>query len=850
MAPFDHASLHKSLLAYFTLEELRTICFYLYVDWDNLPGEEKSGKARGLILHLERRGKDSIRDLIKVCQRERPSRDWPSQYSEPWLEKSSPFCVLYYLNSRLIGRSGFIEKIRKAFSHTNIVGLTGMGGIGKSRLATEYAHWSRRENNYPDGIFWVDATKPLSQGLIEVWDCLPQQSLPATFSGKLTVLFEYFRNNPQALIILDNLSDLTVFRSPIEERYHLASLPCSILFTTRLSPGRVHEISFVEIPILSEEAAAELLLYYASHHTQPDESEYQAAKVICRMLGGLPLAIEMAGAYLSEWQNEVTLIGYQQWLEIDGRLQVLNVGLEELPVYRLPAIHQAALDVTLQNQWDMLQNESARLILQVAGQFPLTSSISSLQLGLLAGISIEPTVGRPSPLKQALRRLQTANLIKPLHEEEVGLHPLIHEFAMRLISGQETEAFRATLLANLKDSLEESQTNYKRAIVAGECLLNPPWPMSSVRPVVLQALREVVSTPKVPIPEQRKAALLLAQLHWLDEFSDVSPAEMLTFLESIIRFVGSSVDRRLLIQQIDDRFLPSSLSDRQHIQFLVFKAQLYSQLYEFLREPVRRSIEGRELINEARKSIKRAKTTLLQLIGNEVEDQKLQAQVCLYEANILGLKAESSRDPARSLKNIAPITLKMYQEAVTAALAYGQDTLLVSGIYSELANNYSLLGQWDDFEVNTQEALAKLDSSVERLEDQESYAERRAHILIKEGYIHWIKGQQTASMNIEKAYKEYEMAQSLTEEAIQLLQKYVNKPRNLVAAYLNVGDYLLERHLLSIDKETDLLVKSCQFWQKAAELARRQGNWNLMQLAEAQLEEYSPQQRVKTGDIR
>lgn len=837
MISLDRVSLHKLLSEYFSLEELRTICFYLYVDWDNLPGPEKSSKARELILHLERRGGDAVQDLIMVCKRERPKVDWPAQYLEPSLDKSSPFWVPYYLNSRLIGRSGFLEEIKETFERASIVSLTGMGGIGKSRLATEYAHWSRREKTYSDGIFWVDATKPLAQGLVEILDHLPQQSIPTTLSGKLNALFEYFQNNPKVLIILDNLSDLTVFRSPIEEHFHLASLPCSILVTSRISPGSVHDVRFIEIPILSDDTATELLLYYASRRAQPDESEYQVAKVICRMLGGLPLAIEMAGAYLAVWHDEVTLVGYQKWLEKDGRLPVLNIGLEEIPAYSLPAIHQAALDVTLESQWHMLQNESARLILQIAGQFPFTSTIPSLQLGLLAGLPIESDVGRPSPLQQALRRLRVASLIKPLQGEEVGLHPLIHEFAARLIPEQETETFRTTLLTNLRHSLNDSQPHYGRAIAAGECLLNPPWPMPGVRLVVLQALRQVVSTPGIPVPKRRKAALLLAQLHWLEAFPDVSPAEMLTFLNSIIRFVGSTVDRRLLIEQIDGRFLPSSLLERQRIQFLIFKAQLYGQLYEFLREAVKRSKEGHELVNEARRSIKQAKTALLQLIGGGLEDQWLKAQVCFYEANIVGLKAESSRNPATPMK-MAPITLKLYSEAANAAIAHGQDILLIGGIYGELGYNYGTLGQWDEFEACIQKALALLGESIERLKDPESYADRRAHVLTSAGYAHWIKGQQVASQNKENAYKEYEAAQRLTEEAILLLQKFVKRPRNLVVAYLNVGDYLLERHLLLIDEEKDLLRDSCLYWQKAAELARRQGNLNLLQMAKGQLEQY------------
>ena len=41
-------------------------------------------------------------------------------------------------------------------------GLTGMGGIGKTQLAVEYVH--RHRDDYPDGIFWIDAAGPLAEG--------------------------------------------------------------------------------------------------------------------------------------------------------------------------------------------------------------------------------------------------------------------------------------------------------------------------------------------------------------------------------------------------------------------------------------------------------------------------------------------------------------------------------------------------------------------------------------------------------------------------------------------------------------------------------------------------------------
>lgn len=46
--------LHKLLIEHFSQGELKTLCFYLNVDYETLDGDGKADKARELILYLER----------------------------------------------------------------------------------------------------------------------------------------------------------------------------------------------------------------------------------------------------------------------------------------------------------------------------------------------------------------------------------------------------------------------------------------------------------------------------------------------------------------------------------------------------------------------------------------------------------------------------------------------------------------------------------------------------------------------------------------------------------------------------------------------------------------------------
>jgi hypothetical protein len=66
--------LRQGLSDLFSEEELRTLCFDLGVDYENLPGSGKIGKAREIVAYFERRS--SIPQLITQCRRLRPNGPW------------------------------------------------------------------------------------------------------------------------------------------------------------------------------------------------------------------------------------------------------------------------------------------------------------------------------------------------------------------------------------------------------------------------------------------------------------------------------------------------------------------------------------------------------------------------------------------------------------------------------------------------------------------------------------------------------------------------------------------------------------------------------------------------------
>ena len=67
-------TLHRLLDDYFTLEEIRTLCLNLGIDYESVPGEEKQSRIRELLLGLGRHSR--LTDLIPLLQQERPLVDW------------------------------------------------------------------------------------------------------------------------------------------------------------------------------------------------------------------------------------------------------------------------------------------------------------------------------------------------------------------------------------------------------------------------------------------------------------------------------------------------------------------------------------------------------------------------------------------------------------------------------------------------------------------------------------------------------------------------------------------------------------------------------------------------------
>jgi hypothetical protein len=135
-------------------------------------------------------------------------------------EPQAPFIVPYPRNSDFVGRDEALLQLHRKLSGPGPVGirpagLTGMGGIGKTQLAVEYVH--RYRDEYPDGIFWIDAAGPLSEGFSKMATDhrLGWAGGDAPRDDQIRAAFRGLSRRTRGLLVLDNVPDPAVLAASV-----------------------------------------------------------------------------------------------------------------------------------------------------------------------------------------------------------------------------------------------------------------------------------------------------------------------------------------------------------------------------------------------------------------------------------------------------------------------------------------------------------------------------------------------------------------------------------------------------------------------------------------------------------
>ena len=245
--------------------------------------------------------------------------------------------------TKLCGAAPGLAEVKRLLSDSRLVTLTGVGGVGKTRLVQRVATAVRRA--FSDGVWFIDlsAVRDVDPHAAAVEDpellanfIAAELGLRQTASGApLQLLVEHLANRNE-LLVLDNCERLIPECGVVASALLQACPQLRILATSREALGVSGETAYPVPPLITpgadrEPTVAELMVYEsvalfaaraeaANPGFQLTEDNHAAVAGICRRLDGVPLAIELAASWLR------ALTAHQILERLTDRFALLNWG--------------------------------------------------------------------------------------------------------------------------------------------------------------------------------------------------------------------------------------------------------------------------------------------------------------------------------------------------------------------------------------------------------------------------------------------------------------------------------------------------------------------------------------------
>ena len=299
-----------------------------------------------------------------------------------------------------LGRRHETEAVCRLLERGRLVTLTGVGGVGKTRLALRAA--SRVAEDYPDGAWWCELA-PADPDAVghTVADALSLQQQSSRSVGETIV---DALAGKRLLLVLDNCEHVARASAQLVEHIVRHCPEVTILATSR-QPLAVDGEQVWAVPPLplpsdrtadhADAAAAQLFHDRARAHRADfvaDEPNALAVADICRQLDGLPLAIELAAALVPALEPaEIAR-------RLGHRFRLLTHGPRHDPRHR-------SLAAVVDWSYQLLESDEQRLFDRLAvftGGFTLTAAEgvcidedlpAERIAGLLAGLVSRSMVG-------------------------------------------------------------------------------------------------------------------------------------------------------------------------------------------------------------------------------------------------------------------------------------------------------------------------------------------------------------------------------------------------------------------------------------------------------------------------
>ena len=207
------------------------------------------------------------------------------------------------------GRTEDLQKIQQSYLQQNkITILSGLGGIGKTSLALEFAHVNL--DSFPGGVFWITADTENDETILRtsISELSVQINSSITDPVQQTqIVTNYLRNiEENVLLVVDNLDTLPTSTSIVNQLVNGAWISDSkveLLITTRieereLEANAFQDASIISLDTLNVEDAVIFLCRRSNRQIDGIDAHNLAFE-----LGYLPLALDQAAVYLKAHRN-------------------------------------------------------------------------------------------------------------------------------------------------------------------------------------------------------------------------------------------------------------------------------------------------------------------------------------------------------------------------------------------------------------------------------------------------------------------------------------------------------------------------------------------------------------------
>ena len=363
------------------------------------------------------------------------------------------FQVPYPRNPLFVGRADVLAHLDTALGSGAVVALAGIGGVGKTQVALEYAYCARAQ--YPGGVFWLTMDQP--DGIAnQVAACAGPEGIalpgwdPRHFAYNLASVRTAWQAPIARLLIFDNLEDPAVLA---QWRPRIGG--SRVLLTTRRATWSASTgVPVVGLAPLPRHASQTALLLPRARAQGREVADLLAdpataaqADALCDLLGDLPLAVALAGSYLETYPT-LPLERYRTQLVTEP---VTHPSLNTAPDDGLPTGHAPSVSATFSLSYAQLDgarpaDARAGQLLQRSARCAPTPLPTRLLARLAGQAPDDPAL--PEHLMPVLRRLAALGLLDLLPGGEAHLHRLLAAFVRQRAAdpaGEEASVAEALL---------------------------------------------------------------------------------------------------------------------------------------------------------------------------------------------------------------------------------------------------------------------------------------------------------------------------------------------------------------------------------------------------------------------